>query len=106
MSNFYGKQRASGIIKAQNLSYAGSGVVVSTGFTSQTYQVRIVSTVAGNIAIDVTGSSSTQVSTSGGTGSLISANAVGEYFSVSPSEILTFSSTGGTAGVLSVSEVA
>jgi hypothetical protein len=47
MAIMWDKQPASRFIKYQNLSWAGSGVVLSTGFASQTYQIRVASQVAG-----------------------------------------------------------
>ena len=37
MSSYWGKQRSSRILKAQNLAWTGSGTVTSTNFTAQMY---------------------------------------------------------------------
>jgi hypothetical protein len=105
MGRFFDKQPASRLIKQQNLAWAGSGTLVSTLFAGETFQVRVCSQVAGWFNIDVTGSSSTPT-TAGGIGYFIPASTVGgEYFIVSPSQILSFSSTSTSSGVVSVAEV-
>jgi hypothetical protein len=76
------KQSASRFIKYQNVSWAGSGVAVSTGFAPQTYQIRVASQIAGAIAVDVTGVSSTVVSTAGGGGAYLPANVMPEFITV------------------------
>jgi hypothetical protein len=70
----------------------------------QTYQIRVTSQVAGAIAVDATGLSSTWVSTTGG-GAFLPANVAPEFITVSPSEILSFSSTSTSSGVVSVVEM-
>lgn len=106
MANFFSKAPSSRLIKSQALAWVGTGTVVSTLFTSETWQVRVASQIAGYINIDVTGASSTPT-TSGGTGYFLPATtAAAEYFAVSPSQILSFSSTSTSSGVVSVGEVA
>jgi hypothetical protein len=105
MATMWDKAPASRLIKYQNLSWTGTGVAVSTGFASQTFQIRVVSQVAGAIAVDVTGVSSTVVSTAGGGGAYLPASIVPEYITVSPSEILSFSSTSTSSGTVSVAEM-
>jgi len=55
------KQPSSRVIKTQTLSWTGSGTVVSTNFTPQTYQIRISTQVTGYGEIDNLG---TAISTS------------------------------------------
>jgi hypothetical protein len=106
MGRFFDKQPASRLIKQQNLAWTGSGTVVSTLFGGETWQVRICSQVAGWVNIDVTGQSSTPT-TAGGVGFFVPASTVGgEYFIVSPSQILSFSSTSTSSGTVSVAEAA
>jgi hypothetical protein len=57
------------------------------------------------VAVDVTGVSSTVVSTAGGGGAYLPASIVPEYITVSPSEILSFSSTSTSSGTVSVVEM-
>jgi len=52
MGYYWDKQPASRVIKTQTLSYTGSGMVVSTNFASQTYQVRLTTQVTGYGEID------------------------------------------------------
>jgi hypothetical protein len=98
MSNYYGKQPSSRILKAQNLTWTGTGTLVSTTFTAQTYQVRVATQLAGWINIDATGNSSTLPTTLGGAGTPIFASLLGEYFAVTPGEIFSFSSTTTSSG--------
>jgi hypothetical protein len=99
----WGKAGASRIIKAQNLGYAGTATQVTTNFTSQTYQVRVISQVAGYIAIDNTGTSLTSGAVGG---TMIAANtASGDYFQCSPGQVLQFTSTSTTSGNVSVTEL-
>ena len=106
MGHFWDKQPASRLIKPQALAWAGTGTVVSTAFTGETFQVRVCSQVAGWFNVDVTGQSSTPT-TAGGIGYFIPASTVGgEYFSVSPSMILSFSSTSTSSGTISCAEMA
>jgi hypothetical protein len=105
MTAFVGKQPSSRLIKQQNLAWTGTGTVVSTLFAGETWQLRLCSQVAGYFNIDVTGQSSTPT-TAGGIGYFIPASTVsGEYFSVSPSQILSFSSTSTSTGIISLAEM-
>ena len=106
MGRFFDKQPASRLIKQQNLAWTGTGTVVSTLFAGETFQVRLCSQVAGWFNIDVTGQSSTPT-TAGGIGYFIPASTVGgEYFQSVPSQILSFSSTSTSSGVVSCAEMA
>jgi hypothetical protein len=48
---YFDKQHASRVIKSQNLNWTGSGTLVSTNFTTETWHVRVVSQVGGFFAI-------------------------------------------------------
>jgi hypothetical protein len=101
----WGKFGSSRISKAQILSWPGSGTVVSTNFQSQTYQVRVISQINGYVAIDNTGTLITTSTFAGGT--YIAANtANGDYFTVTPGQVLEFTSTTTTSGnLVSVAEL-
>ena len=105
MSNYWGKQPSSRIIIANNVGWTGTGTAVSTLFSAQTRQIRVATPIAGWMNIDVTGLSSTPT-TAGGIGVFLASNMEGEYFTVSPSQILSFSSTSTSSGSISCSEMA
>jgi hypothetical protein len=65
----------------------------------------VTSQVAGAIAVDVTGVSSTVVSNAGGGGAYLLTNVMPEFIAVSPSEILSFSSTSTSSGTVSCVEM-
>ena len=93
MANNYPSNR---IIKATSQQWAGTGTLVSTPFTSETWRVRVISQVAGWIAIDNIGTVPTTV---GGNGTFLPASTVGgEVFSCSPSQVLSFSSATTSSG--------
>jgi hypothetical protein len=96
----FGKQTSSRITVSQPLTWAGTGSVTSASFSSQTYQIRVISQINGWIGIDNTGTSVTTGTNAGGT--FIAANtANGDYFSVTPGQKLQFtSSTTGTTGII------
>ena len=99
----WSKAGSSRIIKAQNLGFAGTATVVTTPFLAETYQVRVISQVAGFIAIDNTGTSLTSGAVGG---TFIAANtASGDYFQCTPGEVLQFTSTSTSSGNVSVTEM-
>ena len=99
MVAFIEKQGASRIGKNTILNYTGAGVVSAPAVSVGVYHVRVLSQVPGFVAIDVTAAAT-------GVGTLIAANtAAGDYFSCVPGNIITFSSTAGTSGSLSVTEM-
>jgi len=106
---YYGKATASRIIKAQVLAWAGTGTSQSTTFATETNQVRVISQINGWISIDNSGTAITTASNAFTGGVYIAANtANGDYFTVTPGQILTFtSSTTGTTGsdIVSVAEM-
>lgn len=95
----WGKNASSRILRGQILQWAGSGTVVSTTFLPGTLQVRVISQINGYVAIDNTG---TSISTSNfSAGTFIAANtANGDYFTVTPGQILEFTSTTTSSGGL------
>jgi hypothetical protein len=72
----------------------------TTPFGSQTRQVRIVSTLPIWVTLD-----STAVVTAASGSALIAANAVGEYFTVTPGQVLNFISTSTSTGYVSLTEM-
>jgi hypothetical protein len=100
------KAPASRIIKAQALAWTGSGTSISTTFTAETFQVRVISQINGWIVFEPSATQGTLMSTStfaGGT--YIAANtANGDYFAVSPGNmVMTFTSTTTSSGNQTVS---
>ena len=96
MATYFDKQPASRIIKVQNLAWTGTGTLVSTNFATETWQIRVCCQTAGWFAIDNLGTVPTTV---GGVGTLIPASvAGGEYFTVTPGMIFSFSSTTTSTG--------
>jgi hypothetical protein len=110
MSNYFGKTLASRILKAQNLAWSGSGTSVTTNFSAQTYEVRVISQINGYIAIEPAATQGTVMSTGSGFqgGTFIAANtASGDFFACVPGMVLTFTSSTTTTGssIISVSEL-
>ena len=94
MSNFYGKQLSSRPVRLQELDYAGSGTQVTTNLLSQTYQVRIATDVRGYVAFGSTAPTTTSRDT---TTVEMFAN-TSEYFTVTPGQVLSFSSSSTSSG--------
>jgi hypothetical protein len=93
----WGKYGSSRILRGQVLQWAGSGTTVSTTFLPMTLQIRVISQINGYIAVDNTGTSISTSNFSGGT--FIAANtASGDYFTVTPGQILEFTSTTTSSG--------
>ncbi len=108
MANYQLKESSSRIIKAHNVNWTGTGTAFTTNFLSETWQIRVLSSVAGYISIVPTTADAT-VPTTAGVGTMISANVDGEYFTVTPGMILGYASTttSTVAGpILSVTEMA
>jgi hypothetical protein len=100
---YWDKQPSSRILLNQYLQYTGNQTSVpSTAFSPQTYQIRVISQVAGYIAIDSASVSATAQSSS----MFIPASTVGgEYFQVVPGQILAFNSTSTTTGFCNITEM-
>ena len=99
MTALFPKQNSSRLGFNKVLNYTGSGVVSTTGVSVGIYHVRVLSQIPGFVAIDVAAATT-------GVGTLVAANtAAGDYFSCVPGNIVTFSSTLGTSGTVSVTEM-
>ena len=99
----FGKQTSSRILRGQALAWAGTATSDSTPFLPGTLQIRVISQINGWVSIGTTMSTATFAG-----GTFIAANtANGDYFTVTPGQILTFtSSTTGTTGtIISCSEM-
>src|SRR6476646_7380214 len=103
MSNFGNFQPASKLgrsIVTQVATAQTNATQFTTPFGSQTRQVRIVSTLPIWVTLD-----STAVVTANSASALIAANAVGEYFAVTPSQVLNFISTSTSTGYVVLTEM-
>lgn len=114
MSGGWDKQPASRVNTYQNVTWltttgpAAGPIVCSSPFGKSTQQIRVISTIAGWISIDQS-TSSTLVTSANipATGMFVPASTVGgEYFTVTPGQLMTFASTGVTTGVISITEMA
>jgi hypothetical protein len=100
--SYFEKQHSSRILKNQQLFWTGSGTALSTNFGPQTFQIRVLSQVAGAFTV----SDSTGTTAASSTSMLISANApIGEYFSVTPGSQCSFASSSTSSGSISVTEM-
>jgi hypothetical protein len=103
MSNFGNIQPASKLGRSV-VTQVATAQVNATQFTtplgSQTRQVRIASTLTIWATLD-----STAVVTANSASALIAANQVGEYFAVTPGQVLNFISTSTSTGYVSLTEV-
>ena len=109
----FSKQPASRPTIYQNLTSPNpTATVCSAKFSNGTQQIRVITSLAGWFSIDqstsVTGVSSTTVATSSPGGTFIpAATFTGEYFTVTPGQLLTFcTTTAGSSGYVSVTEMA
>ena len=100
---YFSKQPSSRPIKLQELDYTGSGTQVTTTLTAQTYQVRVFSDVRGYLSFG-----STTITTSSRTGAKVevAASQEGEYFTTTPGQVISFSSTSTSSGSVLISEMA
>ena len=102
MSGFFPKAPASRLITNQLLQYTGSGTLNSAVFGTESFQVRVLSQVAGWISIDNT----TGLISSSTGGVLVAANtASGDYFAVTPGQKFSFASTTTASGTVCVTEM-
>ncbi len=95
------KAPASRLGLSQRLDWPGGApTLVTTTFVHNTQHVRVLSQVAGWISFETTGLSSTVG------GMLIAPNtAGGDYFDVTPGQVMCFSSTTTSSGSLTVTEM-
>jgi hypothetical protein len=109
MSNYFGKTPSSRPIRSQTLNYTGSGTLVSTTFAAETFQIRVFSQVAGYWSIFESTTTTPTTAPPSGTQQPaqvpIGANLAGEYITVSPSLIFSFSSTSTSSGFVSLTEM-
>jgi len=105
MANFQLKQSSSYPIRYQVLQY-NSATVFSTNFGSETNQIRIMAQLAGWGTINQSTADSIIASSAGGTGLIIPAmTSGGEYLTVRPGQIFTFTSTSTSTGACTVTEM-
>jgi hypothetical protein len=103
MSNFGNIQPASKLgrsVVTQVATAQTNATQFTTPFGSQTRQVRIASTLSIWITLD-----STTVVTANSASALIAANQVGEYFAVTPGQVLNFISTSTSTGYVVLTEL-
>ena len=100
---YLNKQPSSRPIKYQVLAYAGGGTSVpSTNFSSETWQIRVVSEVQGWLVIG----DGTSISCTAQSGSMkIQGGVDEEYITVSPSQMCAFNSTSTSSGMISITEM-
>jgi len=102
MGNYFGKQPSSRIIKAQNIALTGNAASTpSTDFTSETFQVRVSTTLAGWFRIGDNKSDPTAA-----IGDTFIPTGVADYFAVSPGQRAAFISTSTSTGNFSLTEMA
>jgi hypothetical protein len=96
MGNYFSKAPSSRLNKYQSLQWPGTGTLVCTYFSAETYQIRVSTQLSGWIAVDNIGSVPTSA---GGTGAWFpNTSSVGEYFTVTPGQLFSFSSTTTSSG--------
>lgn len=106
MTSFVPKQSSNYPVKYQVLQY-NSATAFSTNFGTGIQQIRVLSQLAGWATVNQSTSDSIIASSAGGIGMVIAANtAQGDYFTVRPGQIFTFSSTSTSTGAVSVTEMA
>ena len=101
MSNFIGKQLSSRPIRLDELDYAGSGTQATTPMSPQTYQVYVVSDVRGYLSFG----STTPTTTSRDTATVeLIPNVAGTFWTVTPGQVLSFSSSSTSSGSVLITE--
>ena len=95
-STYWAKQPGSRILRTNNITLSGNAASTpSTTFSNQTYQVRVNSTLAGQLRIG--DGAQTAVAN---TDAYVAANAPAEYFSVNPGQQAAFISTSTSADIV------
>ncbi len=103
MANFFEKQPASRPITYQNIAYGGNATSVpSTSFGRSVQHIRLVSEVQGFVQI---GDGVALAAVVGSSSMKIAANQAGEYFAVTPGQMVAFNSTSTSTGYLSITEM-
>ena len=102
MPNFWGKAPSSRVIKGQEVDWTGSGTLVTTNLTPETFQIRVATDVRGYLSF-----ASTSISSSNRDGSFaeIFPNLQGEYFTVAAGSVIAFSSSSTSSGSVLISEM-
>ena len=107
----FDKQPASRPVIYQNVTVVSPiQTVCSRPFSNGTQHIRVLSSVSGWVSIDqstsTTAVTSATIITTVGAGLFIpAATFTGEYFTVTPGQLLTFCTTGVTTGIVSVTEM-
>ena len=107
MATFYPKAGSGRINRTQILNWTGTGVLQSTNFASETFQVRVIAQTAGYVGVVNTTAEAQTPTTAATSGMFIAANtASGDYLTVNPGQILCYASTTTSTGspVVSVAE--
>lgn len=118
MAGGFDKQAASRPVKYQVLQY-NSATVFTTKFGPATQQIRVFSQIGGWGTVNDTTADATIATSAGGVGMLVTGATTGypaaatvaggspypEYFSVTPGQIFTFSSTSTSTGACTVTEM-
>jgi hypothetical protein len=101
---YFNKQPSSRPIKHQVLSYGGNATSVpSTNFSSETWQIRVVSEVQGWLVIG----DGNAVSCTAHSGSMkINGSVDEEYITMTPGQMCAFNSTSTSTGMVSITECA
>jgi hypothetical protein len=108
MASFYPKAGSGRINKTQVLNWTGSGVLQSTNFASETFQIRVIAQTAGYVGVVNTTAEAQTPTTAALSGMFIAANtASGDLVTVTPGQILCYASTttSTTAPIVSVTEI-
>jgi hypothetical protein len=105
MASFYPTQSASRIFRNNNILYTGNATTaISTQFSAQTRQIRVVTNITNGVFVSVTDSSAATVAVVTG-GAFVAANNFPEYFTVNPGQIAAINSTSTSSGFVSVTEM-
>jgi hypothetical protein len=91
------------------LNWTGSGVLQSTTFASETFQIRVIAQTAGYVGVVNTTAEAQTPTTAATSGMFIAANtASGDYVQCTPGQILCYASTTTSTAnpVVSVTEFA
>jgi len=101
--SYFEKARSSRAIRLQELDYTGSGTQVTTNLGSQTYQVYVVTDVRGYLSFG-----STTITTSSRDTATVELmpNVAGSYWTVTPGQVLAFSSSSTSSGSVLITETA
>jgi hypothetical protein len=108
MAGFFGKQPSSRVLLNQALQYTNANTSVpSTNFSAQTYQIRVISQLAGYLAFGPGSTYGTTLAAVVQSSSLLlpASTVGGEYFAVSPGMMCAFISSSTSSGTCNVTEM-